>query len=117
MTIKRSEKMDDLDNVMDVLDAMEAKKGASAHVASAGRALVGEVDRFFDNLNVAAIRLSDTLAVGDTIEIENEEYTLRQRVSSMQIDRKDVDSASSGDDVGIKVSVPVKRGSSVYKLG
>ncbi len=102
---------------MDVLDSMEAKKRSSTQAAPTGRALVGEVDRFFDNLNVAAIRLSDTLAVGDTVEIENEDYTLRQRISSMQINRKDVDSASSGDDVGVKVSVPVRKGSSVYKLG
>ena len=108
--------MDDLDNVMDVLDAMEAKKSAAAQVTSSGRTLVGEVDHFYDKLNVAAIRLSGELKVGDMIELESEEYTLRQRVSSMQINRKDVDSASAGDDVGVKLSVPVPRRSSVYRV-
>lgn len=108
--------MDDLDNVMDVLDAMEAKKSAAARSASSGRTLIGEVDRFFDKLNVAAIRLSGELKVGDTIELENEEYTLRQRVSSMQINRKDVSEALNGDDVGVKLSVPVTRGSLVYRI-
>ncbi|MDE1874349.1 MAG: translation elongation factor-like protein [Candidatus Micrarchaeota archaeon] len=109
--------MDDLDNVMDVLDAMEAKKkGESLAQPAAGRTLVGEVEHFFESINVAGVRLSGRLAVGDTVEIENDEYTVRQRVSSMQINRKDVSEASAGDDVGVKVGVPVKRGSSVFRL-
>jgi len=108
--------VDDLDNVMDVLDSMEAKKNANSQPSSQGRSLVGEVDHYYDRLNVAAIRLSGELRVGDMIEIENEEYTLKQRVASMQINRKDVDFASAGDDVGVKLSVPVPRGSSVYVI-
>ncbi|MDE1855492.1 MAG: hypothetical protein KGH57_04215 [Candidatus Micrarchaeota archaeon] len=109
--------MDDIDNVMDVLDAMESKKKGETQIQqAAGRVQVGEVDHYFDHINVAAIRLTDRLSVGDTIEIENDEYTLRQRVASMQINRKDVEGASAGDDVGIKVSVPVRRGSGVFRL-
>ena len=112
--------MDDLDNVMDVLNSLEAKKQAvsqASQTSAGGRVLVGEVDHFFDKINVAAVRLSGKLEVGDTIEIENDEYTLKQRVSSMQINRKEVYSAAAGDDVGIKLSVPVPRGSQVYKVG
>ncbi len=131
--------MDDLDNAMEVLDAMEARKAAaSAPAAPAeddgeigaisqgvssgsslqnGRNLVGSVDGFFAKINVAAVMLTGDLKVGDTIEIENEEYVLRQRVNSMQIDRRDVTEAYEGDDVGIKLSVPVTKGSSVYRLG
>ena len=109
--------MDDIDNVMDVLDAMEAKKrGEASGRTTAGRTQIGEVDRYFDHINVAAIRLSGGLAVGDTIEIENEDYTIRQRVASMQINKRDVDEAGAGDDVGIKISVPVRKGSSVFRL-
>ena len=109
--------LEDLDSVLDVLDAMEAKKGegASSRVAI-GRVQIGEVKSYFDRVDVAAIRLSGRLAVGDMIEIENEDYTLRQRVSSMQINRKNVDEASAGDDVGIKTEVPVRTGSSVFRL-
>lgn len=103
---------------MEVLDAMEAKKVAASASAQApqGRTLVGSVDRFFDKINVAAVMLTGDLKVGDTVEIENEDYALRQKVSSMQIDRKDVDEAYEGDDVGIKLRVPVSEGSSVYRL-
>ena len=108
--------LDDIDNVMDVVNALEERNGAAGR-ASGDRVLVGSIERFFDHLSVAAIRLTDKLSVGDTIEIESGEYTLRQKVSSMQINRSEVESAGEGDDVGIKVSVPVPDGSRVYKLG
>lgn len=80
----------------------------------AERTLIGRVDHFFDKINVAAIELTGDLKVGDTIEIETDQDTIRLKISSMQIDRKDVSEASSGDDVGIKVSRPVRAGSKVY---
>jgi hypothetical protein len=125
--------VDDIDNVMEVVDALEARKAAasapaiqtddgeigtlSTQATQAGRTLVGSVDSFFGKINVAAVMLTGDLKVGDTIEIENEEYAIRQKVGSMQIDRKDVTEAYEGDDVGIKLSVPVTKGSSVYRLG
>jgi uncharacterized Zn finger protein len=60
--------------------------------------------------------LNDSLKVGDVIEIENGEYAVRQRVSSMQIDGKDVKEASDGDSVGIKLCVPAPAGGSVYRI-
>ena len=108
--------MDDLDNVMDVIDSMEARNKAASQPAARGRVEIGKVERFFDKLNVVAIRLTGELAVGDAIEIENEDYAVRQKVGSMQINRKDIVKAVSGDDVGIKLKVPVREGSSVYRL-
>ena len=113
----RKEREQDLDSAMEALDAMERRRATrDAGTKTATRVPVGVVDDFFKNISVAAIKLSDTLGVGDTIEIDNGEYVLRQRVSSMQIDRKDVDSAGAGDDVGVKVNVPVTKGSDVFRL-
>lgn len=113
----RKQRKADLDSAMEALDAIERRR-ATSEVGSktAMRAPVGVVEDFFKNISVAAIKLSDTLSVGDIVEIENEEYALRQRIGSMQIDRKDVESAGAGDDVGIKVSVPVTKGSNVYRI-
>lgn len=109
--------VDDIDNEMDVLNAKEAKQsGARRSGSSAGKVLVGVVDHFFDRISVAAIKLEGTLRVGDTIEIGDDEEAIRQKVSSMQIDRKDVSEASAGDSVGIQVSHPVHKGSRVYKV-
>ena len=81
-----------------------------------GRVLIGEVDHFYDRLSVAAIRLAGSIKVGDTIEIVDGSETVRLKVSSMQIDRKDVEAASEGDAVGIKVDRAVRAGSKVYEV-
>jgi translation elongation factor EF-Tu-like GTPase len=75
---------------------------------------IGEVERFFDRIGVAAIHLSGDLKVGDTIQIEGGPEPVRVEVLSMQIDRKDVEAASSGDSVGIKVVSAVGKGYKVY---
>lgn len=81
------------------------------------RVLVGRVEHFFDRISVAAIQLTGSIKLGDTIEIENGNETVRLRVSSMQINKKDVEVASDGDAVGIKVDRPVGTGSKVYIIG
>ena len=100
---------------MEILDSMEAREKRAGRQAQ-GRTQVGSVEHFFERINVAAIKLSGSLKVGNTIEIENKEYTLRQKVNSMQIDRRDVNEASDGNSVGVKVHVPVRKGSAVYRL-
>ncbi|MDE1846232.1 MAG: translation elongation factor-like protein [Candidatus Micrarchaeota archaeon] len=78
--------------------------------------LIGSVEGFFSKINVVAIKLSGDLKVGDLIEIGDEESSVKQRISSMQIDRHDVQSASAGDSVGIKLNYKVSEGSSVYRV-
>ena len=80
------------------------------------RIRIGEVEHFFDKINVAAIVLTGPLRAGDTIEIANGAETIRQKVESMQIDRREVSEASGGDSVGIKVATKVARGSIVYRI-
>ena len=109
--------MDDIDNEMDVLSAKEERERSARRPRGASdRVEVGRVEHFFDKISVAAVKLDGTLRVGDTIEIGDDEEAIRQKVSSMQIDRKDVSEASAGDSVGIQVSHPVHKGSVVYKV-
>lgn len=83
---------------------------------SASRVEVGEVERFFSKVSVAAVHLSGDLRVGDKIEIEGDDTPMILEVSSMEIDRVEVESAGAGDSVGIKVDGPVKAGRKVYLL-
>ncbi len=110
--------MDNLDNVMDVLNSLEEKQQTAKQrvQTDSGRVLVGDVEHFYDKINVAAIKLSGDLRIGDTVELESEEYTVRQKIESMQINRKDVDEASDGESIGIKLRVPVPSGSRVYRI-
>ncbi len=92
-------------------------QAAAANAASTtGKVLVGRVEQFFDKINVAAIILDSALKVGDIIEIGNEEEAIRQRISSMQIEKEDVSQAQEGESVGIKLKYKVPVGSDVYKI-
>jgi translation elongation factor EF-Tu-like GTPase len=78
--------------------------------------LIGKIDKFFNKINVAAIQLTGNIKIGDTIEIKSDGNSTKITVTEMQINRKNVQSASSGDDIGIKVNVPLKEGSEVYLI-
>ena len=113
--------MDYLDDAMRNLEERELRKdgeggGQEAAGEEAGRVRIGRVSRFFDKINVAAVELTGSLRVGDTIEIDDGETVMRQKVASMQIDRREVEEASSGDDVGIKIGGRVRAGSEVYRI-
>ena len=80
------------------------------------KVFVGTIEHFYDKLNVAAIRLTGDVKIGDTIEIDEGEEVVKLKVSSMQINRENVEAASEGDDVGIETDIRVSRGSKVYVL-
>lgn len=111
---------ENIDYVMDSLEESERRdRGGSAGIENAkvpGKILIGKVDQFFSKINVAAVTLAASLKVGDIIEIGNEEEAIRQRVSSMQINKEDIQEAIQGDDVGIKLKYPVSVGSEVFKI-
>ncbi|MDE1833034.1 MAG: hypothetical protein KGH58_01305 [Candidatus Micrarchaeota archaeon] len=107
------------DSAIGNLDYEEkAQRPVEPSEAQAARRInIGRVEHFFNKINVVAMHLTGTLRVGDTIEIDGPEGRTRARVSEMQIDRKDVEVASYGDDVGVKVEGPVSEGSEVYLIG
>ncbi len=78
---------------------------------------VGTIFTYFAKVNVAGIKLEDTLKVGDTISIEGHTTKIEQEVDSMEIDRKPVQEAGKGAEVGIKVKDRVRPHDVVYKLG
>lgn len=77
---------------------------------------VGEVIKFFGKISVAAIRLTDTLKVGDKIHIVGHTTDFTQTVESMQIENKNVQEAGSGADIGVKVKDKVREHDTVYKV-
>jgi putative protease len=78
---------------------------------------IGIVEHFFTNVNVAAIRIiNGELKIGDTIHIVGATTDFKQKIDSMQIDRKPVELVKTGDDVGIKVKDRVREHDIVYKI-
>lgn len=78
--------------------------------------LIGEIAHYFGNIGVAVIGLSDSLKVGDTIRIVGGETDFTQTVESMEIEHEKVETAKSGDAVGLKVSQKIREGYKVYKI-
>jgi len=76
---------------------------------------IGQVTNFYKKINVAEIKLWDTLEVGDTIIIQgNKTGSVSEKVSSMQIDGKNIDKVSNYS-VGIKLENVVRENDHVYK--
>ena len=78
--------------------------------------LIGEIFDYFARVEVAAIKLTGNIKKGDKIRIKGTTTDFEQEVKSMQIDRKEVEEANSGDDIGIKVTEKVRRHDKIYKL-
>jgi len=76
---------------------------------------IGEVTNYFKNVNAAAIKLTAALKAGDKIKIKGGEKEIELVVDSMQIDRKDVKSATKGDEIGVLVPDAVHKGYKVFK--
>jgi putative protease len=78
---------------------------------------IGVVEHFFTNVSVAAIKITDgNLKIGDTIHIVGATTNFKQKIESMEINRKPVDLVNPGDDVGIKVKDKVREHDIVYKI-
>ncbi|MCL5730276.1 MAG: translation elongation factor-like protein [Candidatus Pacearchaeota archaeon] len=75
---------------------------------------IGKVSMFFGKIGVAAVRISGSLSVGDKIHIKGHTTDFEQKVSSMQLEGKDLKKASKGEHVGIKVSDAVRPNDVVY---
>lgn len=79
--------------------------------------LIGKVVHYFSKIGVAVIKLSGKLSEGDNIRIiGGEETDFNQAVDSMEVDRKKIETAKKGDEVGMKVSEKVRDGYKVYKV-
>jgi putative protease len=77
---------------------------------------VAKVTHYWPKVGVAALKLYDTLRVGDTIHISGSTTDFEQKVDSMEIEHEAVEVAKKGHEVGIKVNDRVRKGDRVYKV-
>lgn len=78
--------------------------------------LVGEVSHWFGNINVAGIKLSSDLAVGDRVHIVGHTTNFEQEITSMEVDNEDVAEAHAGDEIGVRLAARARPGDEVYKV-
>jgi putative protease len=77
---------------------------------------IGVVSGFFSHVNVAAIKLSGNLKVGQKVHIKGYTTDFEEEVDSMQIENKKVPAAKKGDHVGIRVAEKVRPNDKVFLL-
>jgi len=76
---------------------------------------IGTVMAFYANIEVAAIELTDSVKVGDTIIFRGFTTELELKVDSMQIEHESVQEAKAGDQIGVKIPGKVRKNDRVYK--
>lgn len=75
---------------------------------------IGEVIHFYEKIQVAIIRLSASLKVGDSITFKHTDSEFTQVVDSMELEHEKIKSAKKGDEVGLKVDQPVKEKTEIF---
>lgn len=76
----------------------------------------GICEGYFDKIEVAIVKVTSPIRVGDNIIFEKQEGLFEQEVKSMQIDRKDINLATTGSEIGLKVYQKPTVGAAVYKV-
>jgi putative protease len=77
--------------------------------------LVGRVTKFYVHPGVAVVKLTEQLAVGDSIAIKGATTSLEQTVESMQIEHVNIERAKAGQIIGLKVAERVRRNDKIYR--
>jgi len=75
---------------------------------------IGRVSGYFSHVEVAAIKLSGGLKVGDTVHIKGHTTDFEVKVGDIQIERASVKTAKKGDHIGIKVPDKVRPNDVVF---
>ena len=78
--------------------------------------LVGEITHYFGKIQVAVLKLSKSLEVGDEIRIQGGEIDFTQEVESMEMDHQKVEKAKAGQSVGLAVKEKVHPGYKAFKI-
>lgn len=78
---------------------------------------VGRVTHYYDKIGVAIVELDGSLAVGDEVKFaRGGEDLFKQKIESIQIEHKKVDTAKKGDVIGLKTNEEVREGAEVFKV-
>lgn len=76
----------------------------------------GICEGYYEKIEVAIVRVTSPLRVGDSIIFEKQDGLFEQEIKSMQIDRRDITLATTGSEIGLKVLQKPTVGSPVYKV-
>lgn len=77
---------------------------------------IGEVVHYFDKIQVAVIKLSCGLQVGEKVKIKRGDEEFEEMVESMQINHVDVPDGKRGEEVAVKIKHHTKSGAKIFRV-
>jgi len=77
---------------------------------------IGTVIHYWTRLGVAGVQLTGTLKMDDRVHFRGATTDFEQRVTSMQLDKRFINEAFAGQQVGILVAGRVRAGDTVYRV-
>jgi putative protease len=77
---------------------------------------LGQITHYFAKPEVGVIKLTGNLSVGETLHFRGHSTDFQQRITSMQVEHENVESAAAGSEVAVKVDERVRPGDEVFKV-
>ncbi|MDP6704559.1 MAG: hypothetical protein QF775_03680, partial [archaeon] len=93
----------------------KAKKPVAKKKNTTEPKLVGRVSHYFDQIKVAAVKLTAPVKKGDTLIFEGGDTLFSQKIAGMEVEHKKMAAAKKGHEIGMKVSKKVREGYRVFK--
>jgi hypothetical protein len=90
------------------------KRTAKKKVIKKKLVLLGVITHYYPKVNAAVIKLKKSISVGMPVLIKGKVTNLKQTVGSMQIDRKPIEKARAGQEIGLEVFKEVREGDFLY---
>ena len=75
---------------------------------------IGRITHYYNRIGVAVLELEEGLKVGDSIHIVGHTTDFTQRVTSLEVNHRKVQSVGAGADVALKVANRVRQGDKVF---
>jgi hypothetical protein len=77
---------------------------------------IGKVIHYWTRLGVAGVELTDSLKMDDWVHFLGATTDFQQRITSMQINKRFINEAFEGQQVGVLVAERVRTGDTVYRI-
>lgn len=77
---------------------------------------IGSIRHYYSKIGVAVVDLTAKIAIGDTIRVKGTTTDFQQKVDSVQIEHANVQNATAGQSIGLRVADKVREGDLVYKI-
>jgi len=77
---------------------------------------IGVITHWYGNINVAVIKLSGVLKLGEKIKVKKGDVEFEEMIESMQLNHEAIKAGKSGQEIAIKLAGLTKEGAEIFKV-